>query len=185
MTLLNCVSQFLNCLWFRISNSMKSIIEKEEEKETPFQEERLIDARRWEIPKEEWWSKNFTNIESSGPGSIRKKIRCKILKPNKKQYDLLNDIDIPQRINIHWLPRLISSVWKAVFQREEFLMRKLAEVGKEKGQIVKIISPFCVYNWRRRTRSTSAWRKRTWRRGAWKEVFRLVEIRNTYCFAIK
>ena len=53
-------------------------------------------------------------------------------------YEILNDIDVVQRINIQQLRWLSHAfVWRRMPRRDGYLMRGSAEVGEEDDQIIE------------------------------------------------
>ena len=94
---------------------------------------------------------------------------------NSKVYELLNDLDVVQRINIQrlrWLGHVVrmekNAVVTWVFDAGICgSRRRWRPCNHWKEQIGKALSSIGVSNWRRRARS----------RGSWKDVLRQAEIR--------
>ena len=91
---------------------------------------------------------------------------------NSELYELLNNIDIVQRINFQrlcWLGHVVR-------MEEDASERRIFDVGicgiRWKNQIEEALSSISVPNWRSSVRS----------RGAWKDVLRHVEIRQLGCY---
>ena len=82
---------------------------------------------------------------------------------NSELYELLNNIDVVQRINfqrLRWLDHVVR-----MFRRDGYILLGSTEIGEKddlvsrwKDRIEKVLSSIGVTNWRRHSRSRSAWK---------------------------